>query len=305
VRAAASGRTYLDPALGARLAAPSHDPYADIDVGSVFAGHRIDDVVGKGGMGVVYRATDLALDRRVALKVVAPGVARDPVFRARFMRECRLAAGLDHPHVVPIFHAGEDSGRLYVTMRFVDGSDLRTLLKGEGPLDPPRAVGLIEQVAAALDEAHGHGLVHRDVKPANILIGNRDNAEHVFLADFGISKHRATEPGLTFTGIAIGTPDYMAPEQAEARDVDGRADIYSLGCVLFQALSGHIPFERDSDVDKLWAHVHEPPPPLETVRPGLPQALDAALSRALAKDPGDRHQSAGAFAREVLAALEG
>jgi DNA-binding NarL/FixJ family response regulator len=303
VRAAASGRTYLDPALGARLVSQRATHGAPLAVGSVFAGHRIDAVLGRGGMGIVYRATDLALDRPVALKLVAPTLAGDPLFRARFERECRLAAGLDHPHVVPVFHAGDDAGRLYVTMRFVDGTDLRALLAQEGPLDPLRAAGLIEQVAGALDEAHARGLVHRDVKPANILIGRRDGADHAFLTDFGVSKHRSADPALTATGHAIGTADYMSPEQAAGRDVDGRADVYALGCVFFQALSGRIPFERDSELEKLWAHLHDPPPALATLRPDLPQELGAALSTALAKDPADRQQSAGAFAREALAAL--
>ena len=168
VRAVAAGRTYVDPGLGARLVTESHEP----GVGSTFAGHRIDAVAGRGGMGIVYRATDLALDRPVALKLVAPALAADPVFRTRFERECRLAAALDHPHVVPVFRAGEEGGRLYVTMRFIEGTDLRALLHDAGPLEPPRAVDLIAQVADALDEAHASGLVHRDVKPANILIGS-------------------------------------------------------------------------------------------------------------------------------------
>jgi DNA-binding NarL/FixJ family response regulator len=296
VRAAAGGRTYLDPELGARLAASTSEP----TVGSTFAGHRIDAVAGSGGMGVVYRATDLALERRVALKLVAPALAADPVFRSRFERECRLAAGLDHPHIVPIFHAGEEAGRLYVTMRFIDGTDLRALLREAGPLEAARAVGVIAQIADALDEAHAHGLVHRDVKPANILIGTRGGAEHAYLTDFGVSKHVRGDPELTGTGLAIGTADYIAPEQAQGRDVDGRADVYSLACVLFQALTGRMPFEGDSDLDKLWAHVHEPPPAL---RPDLPSALAAALAAALAKDPDVRQPSAGAFAREARSAL--
>jgi serine/threonine-protein kinase len=305
VRAAAAGRTYLDPGLGARLASLSRDSETPLAAGATFAGHRIDAVAGEGGMGVVYRATDLALDRPVALKLIAPALARDAMFRARFERECRLAASLDHPHVVPIFHAGEEAGRLYVTMRFVEGTDLRTLLSAHAPLDPFRAVGLAGQVADALDEAHAHGLVHRDVKPGNILIGRRERAEHAFLSDFGVSKHRTTGLELTATGLAVGTPDYMAPEQAEGRDVDGRADTYALACVLFHSLSGKIPFERDSDLDKLWAHVHEPPPDLQTLRPDLPHGLGAALSTALAKDPARRQRSCSELAREALSALNG
>jgi DNA-binding NarL/FixJ family response regulator len=300
VRAAAAGRTYLDPELGARIASSPED---SIRVGSTFAGHRIDAVAGTGGMGVVYRATDLALDRPVALKLVAPALAADPVFRTRFQRECRLAAGLDHPHVVPVFHAGEEGGRLYVTMRLVEGTDLRALLQEQGALEPRRAVGLIAQIADALDEAHAHGLVHRDVKPANILIRERNGSEHAYLTDFGVSKHRQGDPELTGTGLAIGTADYIAPEQAQGRDVDGRADVYSLACVLFQALTGQIPFEGGSDIDKLWAHVHTAPPDLHAIRPDLPAGLAAALTTALGKDPDDRHPSAGAFARDALAAI--
>ncbi len=302
VRAVAAGRTYLDPELGARLASAPSEGEA-IAVGSTFAGHRIDAIAGTGGMGIVYRATDLALDRSVALKLVAPALAADPVFRARFERECRLAVARDHPHVVPVFHAGEESGRLYVTMRFVDGTAMRALLREEGPLEAPRAVELIRQVADALDEAHAYGLVHRDVKPANILISTRRGSEHAFLTDFGVSKHRQGDPQLTGTGLAIGTADYIAPEQAQGREVDGRADTYALACVLFQALAGQVPFEGDSDLERLWAHVHEPVPELSALRPDLPRALGTALATALAKDPGHRQQSAGACAREVSAAL--
>ena len=242
VRAVAAGRTYLDPELGARLVAEPQE----IGVGSTFAGHRIDAVAGRGGMGIVYRATDLALDRPVALKLVAPALAADPVFRTRFERECRLAAALDHPHVVPVFHAGEEGGRLYVTMRFIDGTDLRALLHDEGPLEATRAVDLIAQVADALDEAHAHGLVHRTSSRANILVGVAlpdQDVRGFHSRYFGVSKHRHGDPQLTGTGLAIGTADYIAPEQAQGHDTDGRADVYSLACVLFQALAGQIPFE--------------------------------------------------------------
>jgi serine/threonine protein kinase len=298
VRAVARGGTHLDPALGARLATAGR---AELGVGSVFAGHRIDGIAGRGGMGVVYRATDLTLDRQVALKLITPGVAGDPEFRTRFERECRVAASLEHPHVVPIYHAGEEGERLFVTMRFVDGTDLRVLLAEEGRLDPRRAVALVAQVAGALDAAHERGLVHRDVKPGNILIG-RD--EQAYLTDFGVTKQRAAGAELTRTGMAVGTADFMAPEQARGGDVDGRADVYSLGCVLFRALTGEVVFDRDSDLDKLWAHVHEPPPALREVRPELPQPLEAAVARALAKDPAERPQSARALAREARDALD-
>ena len=221
VRAAAAGRTYLNPQLGARMIAgpeempatpapPPAEPVEDVTgtgaamelaVGSTFAGHRIDGEAGRGGMGVVYRATDLTLDRRVALKLIAPRMAGDPVFRARFVSECKLAAAIDHPNVVPIFHAGEERGVLYVTMRYIDGTDLRTLLAQEGRLPAKRAVSIVAQVAGALDAAHQHGLVHRDVKPANVLLATRDGAERAFLTDFGVTKERSSQTGLTKTRL--------------------------------------------------------------------------------------------------------
>jgi DNA-binding NarL/FixJ family response regulator/tRNA A-37 threonylcarbamoyl transferase component Bud32 len=308
VRAAAAGGTYLTPAVGAQLAkAALRTPPAPGDpepeVGSTFAGHRIDGVAGRGGMGVVFRATDLVLDRRVALKLIAPNVARDPVFRARFERECRLAAALDHPNVVEILHAGEERGQLYVTMRYVEGTDLKSLLARERRLEPARAVAIVAQVAAALDEAHRHGLVHRDIKPANVLIAPRDGGERAYLTDFGITKDRSTaDTALTRPGMALGTVDYMAPEQAEARELDARADVYALGCVLFHALTGSVPFIGGSELQRMWAHVHDTPPEPSSIEPSVPRALDPVLARALAKAPDDRQQSAGELACEALAA---
>ena len=304
VRAAVAGRTYLNPSLGARLAAvpaPAHDE--ELAVGSTFAGHRIDSVAGRGGMGVVYRATDITLDRPVALKLLSPSLARDRVFRARFERECRLAASLDHPNVVQIFHAGAERGALYLTMRYIEGTDLRALLAEEGRLEPARAVGIVAQVAEALTAAHRHGLVHRDVKPANVLIATREGREHAFLTDFGITMDRAHGTDLTNTGFAVGTADYMSPEQARGVGVDARADVYALGCVLYRALTGEVVYDKDSDVEKMWAHIHEPPPALLDVRPELPASLGDAVERALAKLPADRQQSAGELAHEALAAV--
>jgi DNA-binding NarL/FixJ family response regulator len=313
VRAAAAGRTYVNPNLGARLLTVSPPPRvapddqadgaAELAIGSTFAGHRIDAIAGRGGMGVVYRATDLTLDRPVALKLLGSTLARDPVFRARFERECRLAAALDHPHVVPIFHAGAERGALYLTMRYIDGTDLRSLLAEERQLEPSRAVRIVAQVADALTEAHRHGLVHRDVKPGNVLITTRAGREHAFLTDFGITMDRVATTSLTKTGFAVGTADYMAPEQAQGVDVDSRADIYALGCILYRALAGAVLYEKDSDVEKMWAHIHEPPRALLEVRPELPPSLGDAVERALAKAPVDRQQTAGELAREVLAAV--
>jgi CheY-like chemotaxis protein len=311
VRAVTGGGTYLDPSLGARLAETSadhparppgltyHDP--KLAVGQQFAGHRIDALIGRGGMGLVYRATDLVLDRAVALKVIAPEVAENPTYRARFERECRLAAALDHPHVVQIFHAGEESGLLYLSMRYVDGIDLRGLLDEEKRLEPARAAAIATQIAGALEEAHRHGLVHRDVKPGNVLIWSRSGEEHAFLTDFGITR-RADEEPLTRTGVALGSVDYMAPEQAHGGEVDARTDIYSLGCVLYEMLTGRAVFERDGDLEKLWAHVHDQPPrlPQGATSPGL----QAVLDRALAKDPRDRQRSAVELAEELAAAVE-
>jgi serine/threonine protein kinase len=311
VRAVVAGRTYLEPSLGAKLAATDPEPGparalasepSALAVGSIFAGHRIDGVVGRGGMGVVFRASDRVLDRTVALKVIMPEVAGDPVFRARFERECRLAAALDHPHIVEVFHAGEEHGLLYLTMRFVDGYDLRRLLDAESRLEPPRAVEIAAQTASALDAAHGLGLIHRDVKPENVLIAQRPGGEHAFLTDFGITKRAADEP-LTRTGVAIGTVDYTAPEQARGTDVDARADVYSLGCLLFRMLTGRVLFPRGTELDKLFAHVHEPPPELLDVVPDLPPRLQEVLDRALAKDPRERQQSAGELARSARDAL--
>ena len=312
VHSVAAGRTYLAPSLGARLAMAGSDSEARLAgvsgdaprlaVGSNFAGHRIDALLGRGAMGAVFRATDYALERTVALKVIAPDRARDPVFRARFRRECRLAAAIDHPHVVEVFHAGQERGLLYLTMRYIDGADLGEALGAESPLEPTRAVSIVCQIAGALDAAHARGLVHRDVKPENILLATVSGREHAYLTDFGIARH-ALEEHLTGTGVALGTVDYVAPEQARGAEVDGRADVYSLGCVLFQMLTGAVPFDRDNALEKLWAHVHDPPPKLLRVNSRLPSGLEQVLDRALAKDPEDRQQSAGELARDALDAL--
>jgi len=312
VRSVLAGGTYLDPSLGARLASMAADPTGphpglshgepNLAVGTDFAGHRIDGFLGQGGMGLVFRATDLALGRTVALKVIAPEAAGNPVFRGRFERECRVAAAIDHPHVVQIYHAGEVDGLLYLTMRYVDGTDLRRLLRRETRLDSARAVSITGQIAGALDEAHALGLVHRDVKPANVLLAQRSGGDHAYLTDFGITR-RADGEHLTRTGVTLGSVDYMAPEQAHGADVDARADIYSLACVLFQMLTGSVVFDRDTDLERLWAHVHDPPSRLRTLNPDLPGGLQNVLDRALAKNPGDRQESATELARDAAQAL--
>jgi serine/threonine-protein kinase len=253
----------------------------------------------------VYRATDLALDRQVALKVIVPALARDPVYRSRFEAECRLAAAIDHPNVVPVYRAGAEHGRLYLTMRFVEGSDLRTLLQRQGRLEPHRAVAVVEQVAAGLQAAHDLGLVHRDVKPGNVLTAVRGDREHAYLADFGLTMDRSHAAELTTTGMAIGTAAYIAPEQARGEPVDGRADVYALAGVLYRCLTGSLPYERTSEADTLVAHLHDPPPRLRELAPELPVALEETLVGALAKRPGDRPASAVAFARAARSALGG
>jgi YVTN family beta-propeller protein len=264
-----------------------------LDSGSSFAGYQIQSVVGRGGMGVVYRATDLSLQRPVALKLVAPELAEDELFRRRFLKEPRLAASLDHPNVVPIYEAGEHDGQLYLAMRFVDGSDMRTLLRREGGLGAERALDILAQVAGALDAAHRRGLVHRDVKPANVLV---DEDGHAYLTDFGVTKQLGGNT--TETGQIVGTLDYVAPEQIRGEDVDARADGYALACVLYECLAGRPPFHRTTEAETLWAHMQEPPPPL----PGFP-ALDRVMVKALAKDPGDRYASCGELIADARAAL--
>jgi ABC-type branched-subunit amino acid transport system substrate-binding protein/DNA-binding beta-propeller fold protein YncE len=262
--------------------------------GSTFAGYRIEDLVGRGGMGVVYRATDLSLERPVALKLIAPELADDERFRSRFLREPRLAASLDHPNVIPIYEAGEHDGQLYLVMRFVEGSDLRTLLDAEGKLPPERALEILTQVAGALDSAHRRALVHRDVKPANVLL---DRDGHVYLSDFGITKQLGGAS--TDTGRVAGTLDYLAPEQIRGDPVDARTDGYALGCVLYECLAGRPPFHRETEAETMWAHMQEEPPPLR----GRGR-LDAVLRKALSKDREDRYGSCSELIEAAAAALD-
>jgi YVTN family beta-propeller protein len=256
-------------------------------------------------MGVVYRATDLRLGRQVALKLLAPHATQDQRFRTRFLAESRLAASIDHAGIVPIYEAGEVGDQLYIAMRYVEGTDLASLLRAEGPLAPDRALGLVGQLADALDAAHARGLVHRDVKPSNALIALEGAHEHVYLADFGLTKHITTAGRLTATDQLVGTIDYLAPEGIRAEDADGRADLYALGCVLFECVTGQVPFPRNSEVAAIYAHLEDESPRASERRPGLPAALDGVISRALAKDPGDRWQSGAELVAAARAALAG
>ncbi|MEV7990412.1 serine/threonine-protein kinase [Streptomyces sp. NPDC086077] len=263
-------------------------------VGQQIAGYRIEHVIGRGGMAVVYRARDLRLDRTVALKLIAPERARDDTFRRRFAHESRVAAAIDHPHIVPIFEAGETDGVLYIAMRYVSGQDLRALLDREGPLPVATALRIAVQVASALDAAHEHDLVHRDVKPGNILVAagtDSDHPEYIYLTDFGLTKKSLSLSGFTAAGEFVGTLDYMAPEQISGRPVDGRCDLYSLACVVYETLAGGPPFQRDEDVALLWAHQYDQPPRLTERRPGIAPAAADVLARALSKVPEDRYDS--------------
>src|ERR1700704_3598477 len=233
-----------------------------LERGSVIGGYRIDELIGRGGMGLVYRVTNVALNRIYALKVLAPGLAEDEQFRQRFKREMRIAASLHHPNVGGIHYPGDHDGMLFFVMDYVTGTDLREILLKQGAIEPNRAVDLLEQFASALDAAHRRGLVHRDVKPANILITVKDGEEHAYLTDFGLAKKFDTASGLTAKGSVVGTVDYMAPEQITGTRTDARTYVYALGCVFYQMLTGRVPYERDNSVATLFAHVHEPPPPL-------------------------------------------
>jgi non-specific serine/threonine protein kinase len=277
----------------------------DLATNAVIAGHRIESSVGRGGMGVVYKAIHIELGRPVALKLISQAIADDASFRERFKRESRLAASIDHPNVIPVYEAGEVDGALYISMRYVDGLDLHWLIERNGRVDYKRAVDLIEQVAHALDAAHERGLVHRDVKPANILVTRSGHAEHVYLTDFGLTRDVASGDALTQSGVFVGTVDYAAPEQIEGKRTDHRADVYALGCVLFHAVTGQRPYERDSDVAKLFAHLNDPPPSVTDLLPNAPSPFNEVIRRALAKHPADRYQSAGELAEAARAALQG
>jgi len=276
-------------------------------VGTMLGDYLVESVIGDGGMATVYRAHDRRLNRTVALKVLAPQLSHDPRFRDRFIRESRLVASIDHPHIIPIYEAGESGELLFIAMRYVEGSDLRRLLRSSGPLPVPRALRLFHQIASALDAAHLAGLVHRDVKPANILVaqGHPDDphGDHVYLTDFGLTKSTVAEAGLTSQGQFMGTPRYVAPEQIRGLPVDGRGDLYAFACVAFEVLAGIPPFQRDTELALLYAHVSQEPPPLTPYRPELPPAVNDVMARALAKSPDARYATCLQFVTALQEAI--
>ena len=272
--------------------------------GSLVAGYRLEERIGEGGMASVFRAYDSRLGRYVALKILAPGLASDETFRQRFVRESRAAAAVDEPHIIPVFEAGESDGVLFIAMRYVRGGDVRSLIRGSGPLPAVRAADIVAQTASALDAAHAGGLVHRDVKPANMLLESSGaGADHVYLSDFGLSKGALAATDLTDRGQFLGTLDYAAPEQIEARPLDGRSDQYALACSAFEMLYGEPPFRRDQGVSVMYAHLSEAPPLVRSRRPELASAVDDVLATGMAKRPRDRYGSCGEFAAALRRAL--
>jgi DNA-binding beta-propeller fold protein YncE/predicted Ser/Thr protein kinase len=276
----------------------------DAHLGMTLAGYQIESVIGRGGMGVVYLAEHLRLKRKVALKVLASELAEDERFRNRFMRESEIAASLDHPNVVTIHDAGEAGGLLYLAMRYIRGRDLKTLIEQEGPLPPDRVAALIGQAASALDAAHASGLIHRDVKSANILITPVSmGMDQAYLTDFGLTKRPESVSGITKTGQFMGSVDYAAPEQFEGRPLDARADVYSLGCVLYECLTGRVPFDRESEAAIMYAHLRDPPPKPSAARPELPLGFDSVVAKAMAKAPPERFATAGDLAQAAAHVL--
>jgi len=272
--------------------------------GRRIAGYEIEEELGRGGMAIVYRARDINLGRIVALKILAPQLAEDDSFRQRFIQESRAAAAVDHPHIIPVFEAGKADGELFIAMRYVSTGDVRTLLDTDGQLPVARAAAIVAQVASALDAAHAHGLVHRDVKPANMLLAQSadGSSDHVYLSDFRLSKQSLAPTGLTAAGQFLGTLDYIAPEQIEGRPVDGRADLYALACATVEMLTGVPPFRRAENVALMYAQLSEPPPLLRERRPELPAAIDQVMGKALAKSPDDRYAGCMDFAAALRAA---
>ena len=267
--------------------------------GTQLGSYRLTEQIGQGGMGIVYRGEHVETGQPCAVKLLTPELAQEEGFRHRFERECGYAGSLDHPHVVAVYDAGEQEGVLYMAMQYVAGTDLKALLAEEGRLEPARAVRLLSQVAAALDAAHATGLLHRDVKPGNIMIepgGNPDGSDRCYLTDFGLSKNPSTDSfALTAAGSFVGTIDYTAPEQILAKPFDHRVDVYSLACVLYECLTGEVPFPKARDVEVLYGHIQDPPPRVTDRQPDAPPGLDEVIETAMAKDPDDRYSSCGSL----------
>ena len=280
-------------------AVPTAELVTNLPPGTVFAGCRVEGIIGHGDMGVVYRAEELALQRSVALKLILPAHSEDARVRERFRRESKVAAAIDHQNVIPIFDAGEEQGVMYIMMRLVDGVDLGAVIQSEGALAPARAARIVRQVGAALDAAHAHGILHRDVKPSNVMLARRD---HAYLTDFGLAKPESSIDALTRHGTVVARVDYVAPEQLLGQDVDARADIYALGCVLFEALTGVEPFQRAVAEAGLLARLEAPPPSPSSVRADLPPAFDEVVARAMARDPAERYPSGGDLGEAALVA---
>jgi serine/threonine protein kinase len=275
----------------------------ELAVGATFADHEILAVAGRGAMGTVYRARHQRLGRVVALKVIAPELAEDKEFRIRFQREFEAEVSIRHPNVVRVYGAGAKEGRLYVTMQYVDGTDLADLLRNGAKLEPARAAAIISQVADGLDAAHARGIVHRDVKPANVLIENDGDGLRCVLTDFGLMKNvNARNAPLTVAGSFLGTCDYAAPEQLLGERIDARVDVYALGCMLYQAVTGQVPFPRPVSAATMLAHMDEPPPLVTAAAPEAPAALDDVVRTAMAKDPDERYPSAGELGRAAVRA---
>jgi tRNA A-37 threonylcarbamoyl transferase component Bud32 len=272
--------------------------------GSVVGGFRVGALLARGAMGAVYLAEDVG-GQRVALKLLSPELAHDEQFRQRFLRESRLAATLDHPNVVRTLASGNDGGVLYLAMAYVEGDDLRELLRREGRLEPERALRIVQQAGDAIDAAHAAGLVHRDVKPGNVLVADGPDGDHAYVCDFGLARHVSSVGSLTGDRGFVGTVDYVAPEQVRGTEVDGRADVYALGCVLYECLAGERPYERDNELAVVFAHLNEPPPRLTARRADLPEALDGVIAKVLAKSPDERYRTAGDFIRAARGALRG
>jgi hypothetical protein len=277
----------------------------ELSDGDEFAGYRVERRLGRGGMGILYLAVEPGLERRVALKLIAPEAADDEVFARRFAEESRIAASIEHPNVVPIYAAGEEADVPFIAMRYVAGADLARRLVREGRLSPPAAVDLIAQVGNGLDAIHAAGLIHRDVKPANVLLSGDHGGDHAYITDFGVARNVATESGLTQTGRFVGTLDYVAPEQISGGAIDARVDVYAVGCLLFKLLTGEVPFPREGDAARLFAHLNDPPPAPSLYVPEVSMALDDVVIRAMSKSPEDRYPSAGDLGRAAQAALRG